>query len=130
MQPVSGVNDFVWKMAQRKTREKTLPHACAYCTFMYRDKLGNCMCGHGILGDNHRVKRPFDEGCRKWYLRRDFQPEIGDAHKTRGKKYNEDLARYVRWLNSRALWEHKIDVFRPHGPKEALLSYAPSVKRF
>ena len=78
---------------------------CGMCRSAYRSthkgEEGKVVCGTW----GHEIKDPFGEGCKKWLFRHKGQPTIGDTHTPEGRKFNEQLARYVKVAEARTKLE-------------------------
>ena len=65
----------IMQRAQMKKNPRGF-NCCGYCEKAYRDNVGNVMCGKAQLGEQHVIKKAFDEGCRAWKPRKAFQPPV------------------------------------------------------
>lgn len=77
-------------------KNEKVRNVCRYCMFAYRSEDGNVRCGNGFSGRTEEIiKKPFEDGCRKWQVRRKEQPPIYQR-----KDWNRAVARYARMVDS------------------------------
>lgn len=83
---------------QQLMRNNKNINVCGNCAFAYRsDKEGIVLCGNKESGyAGYEIEKPFENGCRKWTLRRKIQPPIYVK-----REQNEALARYVYQVSRR-----------------------------
>lgn len=82
------------KVAKRQAQSKDKGmNVCGLCQYAYRDDLGNTMCGRIRLGEGTVLRKPFEDSCRDWSPRREFQPEVFS-----NPEANEMFAKRRKWM--------------------------------